>query len=97
MSWISGSADGTRTILTVRLVPRAARDEVVGTTGDALKIRLRAAPVEGRANEALTAFLADRIGIGRSRISIAAGHHSRNKRVAIEGVTVEEVRRVLFQ
>ena len=49
-------------LLVIRVTPRSARDEVIGYTGGVLRVRLRAPPVEGKANDSLTRLLADRLG-----------------------------------
>jgi len=81
---ISADADGTR--LTVRVTPRAKRSAVAGLVdiGEgraALAVRLKAPPVDGAANEALIAFLADELGVARSALRIVAGEKSRLKLV----------------
>jgi hypothetical protein len=81
--------------LTVRLTPRADRDAVVGfegATGDTLRVRVTAPPVEGRANAALVRVLATRLGVGRSAVRVVAGHGARTKIVAVDGLTLEAVR-----
>ncbi len=75
----------------VRVVPRASRNEIVGVHGDALKVRLTAPPVEGRANEALIAFLAQRLGVRKSQVEIVAGATSRHKVIRVIGVLAQEV------
>lgn len=76
----------------VHVQPRASRSEVVGTHGAALKVRLLAPPVDGAANDALVALLADRLGVPRRDIRIVQGATSRAKVVEIAGTTVEAVR-----
>lgn len=71
--------------------PRAKRTEIVGWHGDAIKIRLTAPPVNGAANEELVTYLADELGLTRSSIEIVGGRTARRKRVALTGVTREEV------
>ncbi|MFL6279724.1 MAG: DUF167 domain-containing protein [Vicinamibacterales bacterium] len=71
----------------VRITPRAGRTAVAGVRGDALLIRLAAAPVDGAANDALTAFLAETFARPRRDVTIVSGHTSRAKRVAIAGLT----------
>lgn len=71
----------------VRVTPRAGRTSIAGVRGSALAIRLAAAPVDGAANEALIAFLADTFDRPRRDITIVSGHTSRDKRVAIAGLT----------
>jgi uncharacterized protein YggU (UPF0235/DUF167 family) len=68
---------------------------VGGWHGDAIKIRLAAAPVDGAANQALIDFLALRLGVPRAAIRINAGHGSRRKRVTIAGVDKSEALRRL--
>lgn len=73
----------------VHVVPRSKRDEIVGLHGDALKVRLTAPPVEGKANQALRVFLAEELGIAPSAVEILSGHTSRQKRVRVTGVSAE--------
>ena len=75
--------------------PRASRDEVVGPHGEALKIRISAPPVAGAANKHLLKFLAKKLQIAKSQMSIAAGATSRAKSIAIEGISAREVRQRL--
>jgi uncharacterized protein (TIGR00251 family) len=75
----------------VRVVPRASRNEIAGIHGDALKIRLTAPPVEGRANEALIAFLAKRLGVRKAQVEIVAGATSRRKVIRVIGLSGQEV------
>ena len=81
-------------ILTIRVTPRAHRDTLSIDDGQ-LRVRLRAAPVEGAANAALIALLADRLGLPRRAISIVHGETSRIKRLAITGVTAEVLHKKL--
>ena len=67
----------------VHVQPRSSRNQVVGLHGDALKIKLTAPPVEGAANAACIAFLADALGLPKSALSIVAGHTGRRKTIAI--------------
>jgi uncharacterized protein (TIGR00251 family) len=92
-SFVSDSKDGV--ILRLQVKPRASRDEVVGPHGDGLKIRITAAPVAGAANKHLLKFLAKKLKISRSRLSITSGATSRAKSIAIEGISAEEVRQRL--
>jgi uncharacterized protein YggU (UPF0235/DUF167 family) len=78
--------------LDVRVIPRAGRTECAGFRDDALVVRLAAAPVDDAANDALIAFLATALDVPRRAVTIVAGGHSRRKRVAIDGVTLEQVR-----
>ena len=79
----------------VKVIPRAKRDEIVGVEGEAVKIRLNAPPVEGRANEALVKFLADVLKIPRAQIEIVRGETSRHKVVRVRGIPVEQLKKLL--
>lgn len=79
----------------VRVLPRSRRDEVVGLHGDALKIRLTAPPVRGKANRALREFLADQLGVSPSDVEILTGHTSRRKRVRVTGISADAVHALL--
>lgn len=84
------------TSFTVRVQPRSSRDEVAGVMEGALKIRLRAPAVENRANEALREFLSDLLKRPKSAVRILSGDHSRTKRVAVDGVTRQQVEALLL-
>ena len=87
--FVSDSEKGV--ILRVQVQPRASRDEVVGPHGDGLKIRITAAPVAGAANKHLLKFLAKKLRVSRSQMSIASGATSKAKSIVIEGITADEV------
>ncbi|MBL8488627.1 MAG: YggU family protein [Rhodocyclaceae bacterium] len=91
--WLRPSAEGA--VLTLHVQPGAKRTEVAGVHGEALKIRLAAPPMDGKANEALVAFLAGRLGVPRGRVVIVAGQTARAKRLRVEGVAPEAIRRAL--
>jgi uncharacterized protein (TIGR00251 family) len=78
-------------ILTVRVQPRASKDEIAGVMEGALKVRLRAPALEDRANEALCEYLADLLKTPKAAVRILSGHHSRSKRVEVRGVTEQQV------
>lgn len=75
----------------VRVHPRARKNAITGTVGDALKLALTAPPVEGKANQAVIEFFAELFAISRSSITIASGETSRNKIVRVSGVSAEGV------
>jgi len=77
--------------LPVRVHPGAKRNAVTGTHDGAVKISLTTPPTDGRANEALIAFLADRLNIPRSRIALVSGQTSRSKVLRITGLNAAEV------
>lgn len=72
-------------LLQVHVQPRASRSEIAGLHGDAVKIRLRAPPVDGAANEELIRFLAELLGIRRDDISLMSGATGRSKRLFVRG------------
>ena len=81
-AWLRVAPD-TVTI-TLHIQPGAKKTEVVGIHGDALKIRLAAPPVDGKANAALIAFIAERLGVPKARVRLRSGHNSRRKLVEVE-------------
>ena len=82
---ISESAKGIT--FAIKVHPRARKNAITGTVGDALKLALTAPPVDGRANQAVIEFFADLFAIPRSSVTIASGETSRNKVVRIAGVS----------
>lgn len=82
--------DGDDVILDLHIQPGAKKTEVVGPHGDALKIRLAAPPVDGKANAALLAFLAAKLGVGKAAVGLVSGQASRAKRVRIAGLTPDQ-------
>jgi uncharacterized protein (TIGR00251 family) len=79
----------------VRVQPRAGRDEIAGEWQGALRVKLSAPPVDDKANEALRRLLAERLNVPISVIRISQGRQSRNKRVQIEGRSTAQVFRML--
>jgi len=93
MSWLTDSPEGA--ILTLRIIPRAAKNTIQGEYGEALKIRLTAPPVEGAANTALLKFLSKQLMIPRSRIQILSGATARNKRVLLAALSASTALSIL--
>ena len=81
--------------LSIRIQPRASKNEIVAREGGALKIRITAPPVDGAANEALIRFLADTLSVPKSQVEIVSGHTSRDKVVRIHGVNEADASRLL--
>jgi len=79
--------------LRVHVVPNANSNCVVGEHGGAIKIKLRAPAVEGKANAALVRFLAEEMKLPRRAIVLQSGQRSRDKLLRIDGLSEEEVRR----
>jgi uncharacterized protein (TIGR00251 family) len=90
---VQNSPEGA--ILAVHVQPKASKTEYAGVHGDALKFRVAAPPVEGAANEALCAYLAERFGLPKKAVTVRSGHNSRKKRVVLAGVTADRVQAVL--
>jgi len=82
-------------VLHLRVQPGARRSEVVGRHGDALKVRVAAPPVEGKANAAVVALVAGLLGVRVAQVEVIAGPTSRTKRVQVAGVTIDQVRAAL--
>lgn len=81
--------------IVVTVSPGASRSELVGRHGDGWKVRVAAAPERGRANEALLALLAEKLGLPRSRLAVVAGQTSRRKIVEVERLDLDEISRRL--
>jgi uncharacterized protein (TIGR00251 family) len=84
-------ADGDGVVLSLHIQPGAKKTEVAGPHGDALKIRLAAPPVDGKANAALVEFIAAKVGCGRTAVELVSGQTSRVKRVRVAGITPQLV------
>ncbi len=82
--------------LRIHVVPNAKIENVVGEHGGAIKIKLRAPAVAGKANAALVDFLAKRLKVPKLKIVLLRGHKSRDKLVRIDGLSEEELRRRLL-
>ena len=83
-----------QTTLTLHIQPGAKKTEVAGEHGDALKIRLAAPPVDGKANAALIAFVADRLGVAKSSVSLKSGQTSRRKVLEVTGAPADTKQRL---
>ena len=81
--------------LRLRVSPGANRTELVGRHGSAWKVRVSAAPERGRANDAVVALLARRLGVPRSSLSLVSGHSGRDKIVELQGLDEAEAARRL--
>ena len=81
-------------ILNVRAQPRSSKSGIDGLLGDALKVRIRCAPVDGKANKELVETLADAFGISKSSVVFKGGETSKTKRLLLRGVTAERVKAV---
>ena len=93
-AWARDGAGGA--VLEVLVQPRASRSRVVGEHDGRVKIQLAAPPVDGEANAALVAFLADLLGVKRADVALLAGEAGRRKRVRIAGRTADEAAAALL-
>ncbi|HQU78282.1 MAG TPA: DUF167 domain-containing protein [Azonexus sp.] len=92
--WFRVAADG-RVTLTLHIQPGAKKTEIAGLHGDALKIRLAAPPVDGKANEALVKFVAEALKLPKSAVNLKSGQTSRRKVLEVQGATTEAVARLV--
>lgn len=92
-SWLTERPDGC--VLSVHVQPGARGAGVVGEHGDALKIRIDSPPIEGRANQALIAFLASRLDLAKGALTLLSGESSRRKRVLVSGLPAADLLRRL--
>jgi len=89
------SESGEGIVFQVRVVPRSSRSEVAGIQGDTLKVRLKAPPVEGRANEECIRFLAGLLGVKKDRVRIVSGLKSKTKTIAVSGLQKKDLETVM--
>jgi uncharacterized protein len=85
LSWYRVDKGSGALLLAIQVQPNARRSEVAGMHGDALKIRLAAPAIDGRANECLLAFVAGRLKVKRAQVSLLQGDKARRKLIGVEG------------
>lgn len=90
MSWYR--INDSSAILQVHARPGAKRTEVAGLHGDSIKIRLASPPADGKANQCLVEFLAERFGVKKNQVSISQGLSARRKIVQITGADLQPER-----
>jgi len=88
-------ADAAETVIKVKVLPRSSRTEIAGRENDVYRVKLTAPPVEGRANKALIAFLAEKLGVPKRDIEIVSGKTGRLKTIRIRGLTAVEIAQAL--
>ena len=93
MDWCSETAEGV--VLSVRAKPRSSRAGIDGFMGDALVVRIRCAPVDGKANKELVETLADEFGLSKSRVEFKSGETSKSKRILLKDIDVSAVMKKL--
>lgn len=94
-TWLRETSEGV--IVAVRVRPRSSRAGFDCLLEDALSIRLRSAPVDGKANKELIETLADLFDVAKSRVRFVAGETSKTKRLLLAGITAGEVLAVIEQ
>ena len=82
-------------ILNVRAQPRSSRSGIDGLIGDAVKVRIRCAPVDGKANKELVETLAEAFDLPKSAVVVKSGETSKTTRILLRGLTAERVRAVV--
>jgi uncharacterized protein len=85
----------TATRISIYVQPRAARTAIAGLHDGCIKIRLAAPPVDGAANAALLAFLAEQLGVAKQHVRLIAGHASRRKVIEVDGLSLAAVQAAL--
>ena len=95
MPYLQTLPDGSL-LLRLLVQPKASRNEIVGLHNDALKLRLTPPPVEGRANKAVISFLAKRLHLPKSSLTIKSGLQNRNKEILIAGCEEARARQLLL-
>ena len=78
--------------ITIKAVPGASRDRIVGPLGDALKVQVSAPPEKGKANQAIVALIAKTLGVSARSVSVTRGGTTPRKTIQIAGRTIEDVR-----
>lgn len=94
ISWLQREASGCL-VLSLHIQPGARKTEIVGLHGQALKIRLSAPPVDGKANACLIEFLAEQLDLPRTRVELVSGAASRLKRLRVTGASEQAVARLI--
>ena len=86
---------GDNVVFLIHVVPKSTKSEIAGIQDNALKIKIAAPPVEGRANTECVRLLSEILGIKKNQVAIISGHKSRRKKVAITGVKRKDIESVL--
>ena len=92
MSFYTQTSEGL--LINVRAQPRSSRAGLDGLIGDALKVRIRSAPVDGKANKELIETLADAFNLPKSRVVFKSGETSKTKRILLVGLTAADLPRL---
>ncbi len=82
-------------ILELKVIPNAPKNEIIRWEGNRLVIKIQGVPEKGKVNDALIVFLAKTFGITQSQITFRSGKTSRIKRLDIQGISMEELRKII--
>ena len=93
MAYFTETAEGT--ILNVKAQPHSSKAGVDGLLGDAVKVKIKCAPVDGKANKELVDTLSDVFGIPKSKVVFKSGETSKLKRILLAGISADEVRKAV--
>ena len=93
MPYFTETPEGT--VLNVKAQPRSSKAGIDGLLGDAVKVRIRCAPVDGKANKELVETLADAFDLPKSRVIFKSGETSKTKRILLQGLSAAEVKGVI--
>ena len=93
MGYFTETPEGV--VLNVRAQPRSSRSGLDGLLGDAVKVRIRCAPVDGKANEELIETLADAFDLPKSAVVFKSGETSKTKRILLRGAEATKVRTIV--
>lgn len=86
---------GNGIIFRIHVVPKSARSEVAGIQGDAVKLKISAPPVEGKANSECIRFLSEILRVKKNQVTIINGQKSRKKTVAVEGIRKKDIEAII--
>ena len=90
------SISGNEAKISLRVYPNASRNEIAGFTDGILRVKVAALPIKGKANKELITYLCRLLGVGKDSVNIIKGHTIRNKVIAIDGLSREEVMKRLL-
>ena len=93
MAYYTETADGV--VINVKAQPRSSRSGIDGLAGDAVKVRIRSAPVDGKANKELVETIADAFGLPKSRVEFRSGETSKQKRILLRGISAANVESIM--
>ena len=93
MAYYTETADGV--VINVKAQPRSSKSGIDGLAGDAVKVRIRSAPVDGKANKELVETIADAFGLPKSRAEFRSGETSKQKRILLRGISAATVESII--